>query len=67
MVAKIVDKQEPTAAEVQQNFDKTRDQLVSQRRNEAFEVFAGGVINDYKKRNLVQINAKAQTPQLPGE
>ena len=67
VVAKLVDKQEPTAAEVQQNFDKTRDQLVSQRRNEAFEVFASGVINDYKKRNLVQINAKAQTPQLPGE
>jgi peptidyl-prolyl cis-trans isomerase D len=67
VVVKIVDKQEPTAAEVQANFDQTRDQLLNQRRNEAFEVFASSVINDYKKRNLVRINAKAQTPGLPGE
>ncbi len=67
VVAKIRDKQEPSADEIQQNLDAMRDQMLSQRRNDAFEIFASDVINSYKKRRLVQINAKAQTPTLPGQ
>ena len=37
--------------------------MLEQRRNEAFEIFASNVANDYKKRNLVRYNAKATTPQ----
>jgi peptidyl-prolyl cis-trans isomerase D len=66
VVAKLVDKQEPTAEEIQKNFDETRDQLLEERRAEAFNVFMSGVLNDYKKRNLIRINAKAKTPNLPG-
>ena len=66
VVAKLLDKQEPTAEEIAKSFDLMRDQILEQRRGEAFNVFASNVINDYKKRNLVQINAKPQT-QLPGE
>jgi peptidyl-prolyl cis-trans isomerase D len=66
VVAKIVDKQEPSADEIAKNLDQTRDQLLEERRNEAFSVFMSGVWNDYKKRNRVRLNAKPQGPQVPG-
>jgi peptidyl-prolyl cis-trans isomerase D len=61
-VAKLVDKQQPTDAEIQKNFDQQRDQILDQRRNEAFQLFASSVVNDYHKSNRVRINTKAQTP-----
>jgi peptidyl-prolyl cis-trans isomerase D len=67
VVAKLVDKQEPTPDEIAKNFDQTRDALLDQRRNEAFEIFASNVINRYKKSGRVEFNAKAQNPQIPGE
>ena len=63
VVAKLVDKQEPTAADIQKNFDQSRDQMLDQRRNEAFELFASNVTADYKKHNRIRINAKAPTPE----
>ena len=66
VVAKIDDKQEPTPDEIAKNFDQTRDELLGQRRNQAFSVFVSGVWNDYKKHKLVVINAKQQGPGLPG-
>jgi peptidyl-prolyl cis-trans isomerase D len=62
VVVKLVDKQEPTDAEIQKNFDQTRDRILDQRRNEAFELFASNVMSDYKKSNRIRINAKAQAP-----
>jgi peptidyl-prolyl cis-trans isomerase D len=66
VVAKILDKQEPTPDEIDKNFDQTRDQLLAERRNEAFSVFMSGVWNDYKKHNLIRFNAKAQGQKAPG-
>ncbi len=66
VVAKLVDKQEPSADEIAKNFDQTRDQLLGQRRSEAFSVFMGGVLDDYKKHNRIRLNAKTQTPPTPG-
>lgn len=66
VVAKLVMKTEPSPQEIQQNLDQARDQMLDQRRNEAFEVFASNVLNDYKKHNRIRINAKAQGPELPG-
>jgi peptidyl-prolyl cis-trans isomerase D len=67
VVAKLVDKQEPSATDIQKNYDQTRDQILDQRRNEAFEVFASNVVSDYKKHNRIRINAKAPTPESAGE
>ncbi len=64
VVVKILDKQEPTTDEIAQNFDRTRDQVLDQKRNEAFSVFMSGVWDDYKKHNLIRMNAKPQ--QTPG-
>jgi len=64
VVVKILDKQEPTAGEIAKNFDRTRDEIRGQRQDEAFNVFVSTVWDDYKKHNLVRINAKPAA--LPG-
>ncbi len=66
VVAKIDDKQQPTADEIAKNVDQTRDQLLDQRRNQAFSVFLSGVWDNYKKHKLIQINNKAPGQQAPG-
>jgi peptidyl-prolyl cis-trans isomerase D len=55
VVAKLADKQEPTAAEIAQNFDQTRDQILNQRREEAFNVFLSTIMDDYKKHNRIRM------------
>jgi len=66
VVAKVLDKQEPSAEEIAKNLDQTREQILDQKRQEAFGVFANSILNEYKKNNRVRMNAKPQT-QLPGE
>ena len=68
VVAKLLDKQEPTPQDIQKNFDLTRDQILDQRRSEAFQLFASNVTADYKKHNRIRINTKAATtPADTGE
>jgi peptidyl-prolyl cis-trans isomerase D len=67
VVAKIVDKQEPSPEDIAKNFDQTRDQMLEQRRNDAFNVFLTGIMSDYDKNKRIRMNAKAQPgPQIPG-
>ena len=66
VVVKVLDKQEPTPDDIAKNFDQTRDQLLEQRRSEAFQVFLSNLMDNYKKHKLIQMNAKAQGPQAPG-
>ena len=66
VVAKLVDKQQPSDADVTKNLDQMKDQLLDQKRQEAFQVFASNVFSEYKKKNLVRLNAKSQSP-LTGE
>jgi peptidyl-prolyl cis-trans isomerase D len=66
VVAKIVDKQEPTADEIAKNLDQARDEMLDQRRNQAFSVFASEVFTYYKKHNLIRINAQQKNPLAPG-
>ena len=66
VVAKLVDKQEPSVDEIAKNFDTTRQGLLDQRQDEAFNLFMSGVLADYKKHNRIRLNAKTPPPQLPG-
>jgi peptidyl-prolyl cis-trans isomerase D len=66
VVAKLVDKQQPSDADLAKNLDQTKDQILDEKRQEAFQVFASNVISEYKKKNLVRVNAKSQSP-VPGE
>jgi peptidyl-prolyl cis-trans isomerase D len=61
VVAKLVDKQEPTPDEIAKNFDNTRDQILDQRRGEAFNVFLSTIMDDYKKHNRIRM------PRAKGE
>jgi peptidyl-prolyl cis-trans isomerase D len=67
VVAKLVDKQEPTADDIAKNFDQQKDQMLEERRSEAFAVFMNGIMDDYKKNKRIRTSAKApQGPQIPG-
>ncbi|MGC1424180.1 MAG: peptidylprolyl isomerase [Terracidiphilus sp.] len=66
VVAKLVDKQQPSDADIAKNLDQVRDQLLEEKRQEAFGIFANNIIAEYKKNNRVRINAKSQSP-LSGE
>jgi peptidyl-prolyl cis-trans isomerase D len=65
VVAKIVDKQEPSAAEIAGNFEQTREQLLEQRRSEVFNLFLSNVLNDYKKHKRIQMGAKGKNSDVP--
>jgi len=66
IVARITDKQEPTAAEIDQNFDQMQDEMLDQRRNDAFTIFLSGVMDRYKKSGLIRLNAKTPGQEIPG-
>ncbi len=55
VVAKLVDKQEPTADEIAKNFDQTKDQILYQNRGEAFNIFLSTIVEDYKKHNRLMM------------
>jgi peptidyl-prolyl cis-trans isomerase D len=62
VVAKLVDKQEPSPQDIQKNLDQTRDQILEERRNQAFELFASNIADQYKKKNRISFNPKAIQP-----
>jgi peptidyl-prolyl cis-trans isomerase D len=66
VVAKLVDKQEPSPDEVAKNLDQTRDQILQQRRENVFNVFMSGIISEYTKNKRIQLNSKAKAPGIPG-
>jgi peptidyl-prolyl cis-trans isomerase D len=62
IVAKIVDKQEPTSDDIAKHFDATREAMLEQRRDEAFAVFITTLQEKYQKDGRIRMNAKAQSP-----
>jgi peptidyl-prolyl cis-trans isomerase D len=68
VVAKLIDKQEPTADEITKNLDQTREQALYQRREDAFNIFVAATEDRYKKAKLIQMNTKLaqQSPNLGG-
>jgi peptidyl-prolyl cis-trans isomerase D len=64
VVAKVVDKQEPTADEIAKNFDQSRDQILDQRRGQAFNIFLSTILDDYKKHGRIQM-PKSKATEVP--
>ncbi|HTV82698.1 MAG TPA: peptidyl-prolyl cis-trans isomerase [Acidobacteriaceae bacterium] len=64
VVAKILDKQEPTPQDIASHFDATREQLLAQNRDQYFEVFASDLINRYMKAGRILVNRKLEQ-QMP--
>jgi peptidyl-prolyl cis-trans isomerase D len=57
-VAQVVDKQEPTAADLAKNLPAEREKLLDQQRQEAFGVFAGSVMQRYQQEGAVIYSRK---------
>jgi peptidyl-prolyl cis-trans isomerase D len=62
VVLTVTDKQEPTADEIAKNFDTTRDELLSQKREEVYRIFLGTLTNQYEKAESVRLTRKVATP-----
>jgi peptidyl-prolyl cis-trans isomerase D len=58
-VAKLLDKQEPSADDIAKNLDQTRDQILDQRREEVFGIFVANAQDEFKKARLIAVNPKA--------
>lgn len=66
-VAKLTQKQQPTADEIGKNIEPTRDSLLNQRRDEMFAVFVSNLTEKYQKEGRISINKRSQQqPGLPG-
>ncbi len=62
-VLQLTDKQEPSAADVAQHFDETKQALLNQQRQEAFSVFVDSLMNRYEKAGAIIYSKKpAQSP-----
>jgi len=68
VVAKLTEKEQPTADEIQKNFDQTRDSLLNQKREEMFSVFVTNLTAQYEKDGRVRMNRRMQQQQsgMPG-
>jgi peptidyl-prolyl cis-trans isomerase D len=66
VVAKLVDKQQPTADEIAKSLDQTRDTLLEERRNEMFQVFVTNLVDQYQKQGRIRMNKKTQSALTPG-
>ena len=69
IVARITDKQAPTADEIAKNLSATRETLLNQRKEEMYAVFVTSLTDSYKKAGRIVMNKGAQgagTPGLPG-
>jgi peptidyl-prolyl cis-trans isomerase D len=66
IVARIDEKQEPSAAEIAKNFDTTREQLLSEKREQMFSVFVTSLTDRYEKQGGIRMNKRAQTGPAQG-
>jgi peptidyl-prolyl cis-trans isomerase D len=57
-VAKLIDKQEPSAADIAKNLDQTREQILDQRREEVFGIFISNAQDEFKKEKRIAVNPK---------
>ena len=68
VVAKLDDKQEPSAADVAQHLQQAKEALLDQNREEAFAVFVSSLTEQYQKEKRIVVSKQAQTmPQMPGQ
>jgi len=57
-VLQLTDKQEPTAADIAAHYDATKEQLLNEKRQEAFSVFAGTLMDRYEKAGSITYTKK---------
>ena len=65
IVAKILDKQQPSGDDITKNFDATREALLGQRREDMFAVFTSNLTATYEKDKRIRM-PRSKTPGQPG-
>jgi peptidyl-prolyl cis-trans isomerase D len=61
IVARIDEKQQPSPEETAKNLDATREQLLSERREQMFAIFVTSLTDRYEKQGGIRMNKRAQT------
>ncbi len=64
-VLTVTDKQEPSAEEIAKNFDQMREQLLGDRREEAFRIYLGTLSQKYEKGGGIKYAKSAAAPAEP--
>jgi len=64
-VLQVVDKQEPTTEDIAKNFDKTKNDLLENKRNEVFALYMGTLMDQYKAKGGIHLSAKSKANQAP--
>ena len=62
IVLSVTDKIEPSAEEVASNFNKTREQMLGEKRDEVFRVFLGSLTDKYQKAGAVRLRVQPAKP-----
>lgn len=65
VVLVVTDKQQPTPQEIAQHMDQTREQLLSERRDEVFRVFMGTLAQKYQNGGGIRLTKQATSQGLP--
>ena len=55
-VLTVTDKQEPSADEIAKNFDRMREQLLNEQRNQMFNVFVGTLAKRYEDGKSIRMS-----------
>jgi peptidyl-prolyl cis-trans isomerase D len=66
IVLEVTDKQEPTSEEIAKKFDETREQLLSDQREEIFKVYVETLTQMYQKKGAIRYAQRKSTPGAPG-
>jgi peptidyl-prolyl cis-trans isomerase D len=62
VVLVVTDKEQPTADEIAKNFDRTREALLNEQRNEIFRVFFGTIEQKYQDGGGIRMTKQAASP-----
>jgi peptidyl-prolyl cis-trans isomerase D len=63
-VLQLTDKQEPTPEDLAKNLETSREKLLNQKREEAFGVFAGALLDRYQKAGAIIYSKKPSNSPL---
>jgi peptidyl-prolyl cis-trans isomerase D len=65
VVLSVLEKQEPTAADITKNFAQTREQLLNAQHEEIFRVYIGNLTEKYEKSGAVRFSKKQPAQGSP--
>jgi peptidyl-prolyl cis-trans isomerase D len=65
VVLSVIDKQEPSTADIAKNFEQTKEAMLADQQKEIFEVFVGNLVDKYDKAHAVKYLKKPASPASP--